>query len=286
MNSISKILVPVDFSHHSKAVLSQALDIAQRCHAEVIVLHVHSRPTVSRSLERSSDLDLITAMEKSMLNRLRKKVKSNYDTLISEISGHENLKVKFMFELGVVVDKILEIGEKQKVNIILMGTRGVKGLEEFWGTKTAEICMKTKIPVLVLPYHRLLDKPENIAYAYDLKSVPNLQMLNLVKLFSTLYASRIHIITVNADKEITQEESDNLEKIRDYFKEFDPIVKTQHGDDAEKGIFKYLKENKIQMLVILHRHRSLLNDLFHESLTSKITFHSDIPVLALDERQS
>ena len=286
MNSISRILVPVDFSHHSQAILSQALDIAQRAEAEVIVIHVHSRPTVSQSLQKSSDLDLITAMEKSMLNRLRKKIKNNYDTLLSETTGHENIRVKFMFELGTVVDKLLEIAEQQKVNLILMGTRGVKGLEEFWGTKTAEICMKTKIPVLVLPYHRMPGALEHIAYAYDLKSVPNLHMLNLVKLFSILYQSQIHIITVNAEKEMTEEESANLEKLRGHFKEFEPIIKTQYGGDAEKGIFNYLEENQIQMLVILHRHRSFLKDLFHESLTSKISFHSNIPVLALDERNN
>lgn len=286
MNSISRILVPVDFTHHSQAILSQALDIAQRAEAEVIVLHVHSRPTVSKSLEKSSDLDLITAMEKSMLNRLRKKIKNNYDTLLAETTGHENIRIKFMFELGTVVDKLLEIAEQQKVNLILMGTRGIKGLEEFWGTKTAEICMRTKIPVLVLPYHRKPGPLENIAYAYDLKSVPNLQMLNLVKLFSTLYRSQIHIITVNTVKEMTEEESGNLEKIREHFKEFDPVIKNQYGEDAEKGIFNYLEENQIQMLVVLHRYRSFLKDLFHESMTSKISFHSNIPVLALDERNN
>lgn len=286
MNSINRILVPVDFSHHSREILNQAFDIARRADAEVVVLHVHRRPTVSQSLEKSSDLDLITAMEKSMLNRLRKKVKDNYDGLMSETSGHQNIRVKFVFELGTVVDKLLEIAEQQKVNLILMGTRGVKGLEEFWGTKTAEICMKTKIPVLVLPYQRMAGALEKIAYAYDMKTVPNLQMLNLVKLFSTLYQSQIHIITVNPEKEMNKEEADNLEKLREHFKEFDPIIKNQYGEDAEKGIFDYLNENQIQMLVILHRHRSFLKDLFHESLTSKISFHSNIPVLALDERNN
>jgi nucleotide-binding universal stress UspA family protein len=284
MKSINKILVPLDFSDHSKGILNQAVDIARKARAEIIVLHVHSRPTVSKSLEQYADMDLIRAMEKSKLNRLQEKIKQKYNQILAETHEHHHIKIKFMFEKGTVVDKILDVCEKLNINLILMGTRGVKGLQEFWGTKTAEICLKTKIPVLVLPYHRLVEKPEKIAFAYDLKTIPNLQTLDLVKLFSSLYQSEIHIITVYSQKEMNVEESDNLEKLREHFKEFNPIVKTQYGGDAEKGIFTYLKEKQIQMLVILHRHRSFLQDIFHESLTAKVTYHSDIPVLTLDER--
>ena len=286
MKTINKILVPLDFTEHSKGVLIQAIDIAQKARAELIVLHVHSRPTVSKSLEQYADMDLIRAMEKSKLSRLKDKIKTKYDQILTETPGHENIKIKFLFEKGTVVDKILDVSEQHNVNLILMGTRGVRGLQEFWGTKTAEICLKTKTPVLVLPYNRMQEKPDKIAFAYDLKTIPNLQTLDLVKLFSALYQSEIHIITVYSQKYMNVEESDNLEKLRDHFKEYSPIVKTQYGGDAEKGIFNYLKENQIQLLVILHRHRSFLQDIFHESLTAKITYHSNIPVLALDEREN
>lgn len=284
MKTINKILVPVDFSEHSTSILNQAFAVANIANAKVVILHVYSRPTVSKSLEQYADMDMIRAMEKSKLNRLKEKIKIKYNQLLADTTGHEKVHIKFIFERGIVVDKILEIAEKEKINLILMGTRGVRGLNEFWGTKTAEICLKTKIPVLVLPYQSLLERPEKIAFAYDLKTIPNLETLDLVKLFSALYHAEIHIITVYSQNYMNAEESDNLEKLKEHFKEFHPIVKILYSGDAEKGIFNYLKDHDIHLLVLLHRQRSFLKNLFHESLTAKVTYHSDVPILSLDER--
>ncbi|MFW5762173.1 MAG: universal stress protein [Cyclobacteriaceae bacterium] len=285
MKSIKKILIPLDFSVHSQAVMNHAVDVAQKANAQLIILHVYSRPTVSKALEKYADLDIIKAMEQSKLNRLREKIKTSYNELLKATSNHEQVPIKFVFEKGTVVDKILEVSENENVNLILMGTRGVKGLAEFWGTKTAEISLKTTTPVLVLPYSRLVEKPKKIAFAYDLKSIPNFENLNLVKIFSSLYDAEIHIITIKSDNSLDDEEIKNQEQLVENFKEFHPIVKTHYNKDAEKGIFQYMENNGISMLVILHRHRSFLESIFRESLTAKITYHSDIPVLTLDERK-
>lgn len=285
MKNINKILVPIDFSIHSQDILNHAVDVASKSKAQLIVLHVYSRPTVSRALEKYADLDIIKAMEESKLNRLRAKIKERYNQLLLNAPGHENVNIKFIFEKGTVVDKILSISEKENIDLILMGTRGVKGIREFWGTKTAEISLKTKIPVLVLPYGRLVEKPDKIAFAYDLKSIPNLDNLNLVKIFSTFYDAEIHILTVKSDEKISEEELQNLEKLEEHFKEFNPVIKTHHNKDAEKGIFEYMNINQISMLVILHRNRSFMENIFRESLTAKVTYHSEIPVLTLDERE-
>jgi len=284
MKGIKKILVPIDFSIHSQAILNHAVDVAHKSKAQLIVLHVYSRPTVSRALEKYADLEIIKAMEKSKLNRLTDKIKERYNHLLLNSPGHEHVKIRFVFEKGTTVDTILKLSEQENVDLILMGTRGVKGLAEYWGTKTAEISLRTKIPVLVLPYNRLVDRPEKIAFAYDLKSIPNLENLDLVKVFSTFYNAEIHIITIKSDKNISEEELKNQEQLTNHFKEYNPVIKTQYSKDAEKGIFEYLRTNNISMLVVLHRLRSFMKNIFHESLTAKVTYHSDIPVLTLDER--
>jgi len=284
MKNIKKILVPIDFSIHSQAVTDHAIDVAHKANAQLVILHVYSRPTVSKSLEKYADMDIIKAMEQSKLKRLNEKIKAKYNDLIIKAPGHEDANIKFIVEKGTTVDKILEVTEKENIDLILMGTRGVKGLSEFWGTKTAELSLRTKTPVLVLPYNRMVEKPEKIAFAYDLKSIPNLENLNLVKIFSTFYNAEIHILTIKSEKTISEEEAENQNKLIDHFKEFDPIVKTHYSTDAEKGMFEYLLNNEISMLVMLHRHRSFMKNIFHESLTAKVTYHSNIPVLTLDER--
>jgi nucleotide-binding universal stress UspA family protein len=283
MKSIKKILVPLDFSIHSQTIFNHAVNLADKTKAQLIVLYAYSRPSVSTALEKQADIEIIKAMEQSKLNRLKDKIKSKYDKLVA--AATEDVNIKFVFEKGMVVDKVLQISENENIDLILMGTRGVTGLAEYWGTKTAEISLKTKIPVLVLPYSRFVDEPDKIAFAYDLKSIPNLENLNLIKIFSIIYQAEIHILTIKSEEKADEKkELKNKELLIDHFKEFRPIVHTHYNKDAEQGIFDYLYENKISMLVVLHRHRSFMKNFFHESFTAKVTYHSDIPILSLDER--
>ena len=64
MNTVRKILVPVDFSEDSANGLIYSLSLAQKTQAELIVLHV------TQKSEADSFLDLLAVMEGApMLNR-------------------------------------------------------------------------------------------------------------------------------------------------------------------------------------------------------------------------
>ena len=64
MNTVRKILVPIDFSEDSADGLKYAVSLAQKTQAELIVLHV------TQKSEADSFLDLLAVMEGApMLNR-------------------------------------------------------------------------------------------------------------------------------------------------------------------------------------------------------------------------
>ena len=224
-------------------------------------------------------------IEKNKLNRLLNRIKEKYDNICQSVPALSNVHTKFINTKGFIVDKIIEVNKEEQADLIIMGTRGVRGISEFWGTKTAEICLNVTTPVLVIPYHFEYFKHDKIAFAYDLKSIHNIEDLDIVKLFSMVYNSEVHILTVHSDtSKISSEEEENIDKLKHHFKDFSPIVHIETGRNIERRVFKYLKENNISMLVVLHRSRKLLEEMFHESLTAKFAYHSDIPVLALDDR--
>jgi K+-sensing histidine kinase KdpD len=140
--------------------------------------------------------------------------------------------------------------------------------------------------VLVIPYHFKPNQLHKIAFAYDLKSIKDLESFNLVKLLSIVYEAELHIFTIRQSKKITKEEQSNLEELKKCFAEFFPVIKVDEAEDVEEGIFDYMKEHNISMLILLHRSRTFFEDIFHESITEKIMFHTETPVLAMDERLS
>ena len=59
MNTVRKILVPIDFSEDSADGLKYAVSLAQKTQAEVVVLHV------TQKKEADAFLDLLAVMERS-----------------------------------------------------------------------------------------------------------------------------------------------------------------------------------------------------------------------------
>lgn len=285
MKSIKKILAPVDLTEHSFATLLQAAEIARYAGAQLVILHVYHKPVLSRAYEKLLDPEIVRMVERSRLAHLHTHIKDQYCQLINSIPDLMDVRIKFIKTKGFVVDKIIEVSEQENVDLIIMGAHRVKAISEFWGAKAAEVCLRLKIPALILPYQWALRKPDKIAFAYDLKSIRNMEDLDIIKLFSVMYNSEIHIITFIAGSKIAAKEEENIKSLRNHFAEFTPIIHTQPAADIEEGIYAYLKENKISLLVVLHRTRRMLDELFHESMTRKIVYHTDIPVLALDDRK-
>ena len=54
--------------------------------------------------------------------------------------------------------------------------------------------------------------------------------------------------------------------------------------DEEVGLKDSLTKTNSDLLVIMKRHRNFFSNLFHSSLTEKLTYHSKIPMLVLDEK--
>jgi nucleotide-binding universal stress UspA family protein len=284
MKAINKVLVPIDFSAHTLNIVTKAVHIAQYAKAQLIFLHVYHLPVISKKLESKLDHDEITYLENIRRGCQRQYIKDQFRLLFKAIPQLKEMQVKFLKERGMVVDKIIEVSQREKADLVCMGTNGVKGLDEFWGTKTAEVCLKLTTPVLVIPYNFKPNRYHKIAFAYDLKSIKDLKSLNLVKLLAMVYDAEVHLFTIQQSKKITEEERSNWEELKTCFAEFSPVINAGEGEDVEEGIFDYMKEHEISMLIVLHRDRTLFEDIFHESITKRITFHSKVPVLALDER--
>lgn len=284
MKPVNRILVPIDFSEHTLNIVTHAVEFASYVKAQLIFLHVYHLPVIAKKLESKLNHDEIASLERTKRNKQQHYIKDQFRQLFQAIPQLTELQVKFIKQRGMLVDKIIEVDAREKADLICMGTKGVQGLEEFWGTKTAEVCLRLKTPVLVIPYNFKPNRYHKIAFAYDLKSIKDMTSLNLVKLFSMVYNAEVHIFTIQQNKTITEKERSNLEELKKYFAEFSPLINSGQGEDIEEGIFDYMKEHEISMLVVLHRDRTLFEDIFHESMTKKVTFHSKVPVLAMDER--
>ena len=145
---IRKILVAVDGSKPSMDASIQAIDLAKKFEAELIAIHVidprYSRLETALS-PRPGKLKeaVMLAMEKGRQNL--EKVKHN--------ATEKNVRVNTDVIVGKtsVANEIVEYAEKEKINIIIIGRRGISGFKRMLlGSVASGVVTYAHCPVFVV----------------------------------------------------------------------------------------------------------------------------------------
>ncbi len=127
MNTVRKILVPIDFSEDSADGLKYAVSLAQKTQAELLALHVTQKE------EADSFLDVLAIIEGApMLNPpasipvdrlVREKALDLYRFIEKVVRYPDQVKIRRKVTLGDKVDKILEVAEEENIDLVVLAVR-------------------------------------------------------------------------------------------------------------------------------------------------------------------
>ncbi len=137
-----KILVPVDFSLMSKEVLRAGIEIGKHRDAEVCALHV-IRHIAYYAGEFSG------AVDERMDEESRVFAESRLGEMLRELSA--GAKVRQSLIVGDPVSEIIRHAEEEDIDLIVMATRGRRGLSRlFMGSVTEQVIRCAPCPVLAI----------------------------------------------------------------------------------------------------------------------------------------
>ena len=141
-NSISKILVPVDFSHRAEGAVRRAHRLANRFGSEIVLVHVLEPIHVDFAMVEPFELPL---RELAQAHRAKKE---------SELNGFaaqmlRGVKVTRVIAEGDPATEILACGRQQKADLVVMPTQGHGRLRSLLiGSVTAKVLDQSELPVL------------------------------------------------------------------------------------------------------------------------------------------
>jgi nucleotide-binding universal stress UspA family protein len=144
--SIGKILVAVDGSNPSFNASNYAIDLAKRYDAELIVLNIVSPVPFSQfeyaNIGRMKEIETIEK-EKAQLKLDKVKQKATEKKV--------SLKTDVLIKYTSVVKEIVEYAEKMKIDMIVIGSRGVTGFKKLLlGSVASGVVTYSHCPVLVV----------------------------------------------------------------------------------------------------------------------------------------
>jgi nucleotide-binding universal stress UspA family protein len=150
---MNRVLVAVSVTKTSKSALS-IFDNLVRPPDEVILLHVERLEGTSLMIDMLGDAELETLRKElkdtDYKKNLDRKAGEIIDYYKSELENRGVTGVKTMIKAGIPAEEILKTAEEEKVELIILGHNGNKGLNRLIaGSVARDVEKKAKVPVLV-----------------------------------------------------------------------------------------------------------------------------------------
>ncbi|MCD4745735.1 MAG: universal stress protein [Bacteroidales bacterium] len=289
LKNVRRILVPIDFSDCSVNACQYAIGLAEKLKAEIKLLYAYYSPIIEPEAFDETYTYQVN-LEKILLN-IETEAKQNIEELTKNLKDKikqdkiKGVKVNYSLVRGSPDDAILDFNETYNPGIIIMGTKG-KGekTDDIIGSVTTRIIEKAKIPVLVIPENSIFNGIENInniVYATDFddsdfKAIRKL--MSLVRPFNMkIYCVHIGFDPKNVWDKVKMESLE--EHFNNEYKDYDIVCNILENKDILKGLEDFILDKKIDIISLTTHKRGIISKFFKPSLTRKMLFHTDIPVL-------
>jgi len=136
---ISRILFPTDFSHDAEHAFQYVLTFGREFGAEIYLLHVIYFPPQTPEYDLGQVIDGLVKNAEESLKKL------------AESAKEPNLVFHLDVQVGVEHAEITRFAEKEKIDLIVMGTRGRTGLAHvFLGSVAERVVRHASCPVLTV----------------------------------------------------------------------------------------------------------------------------------------
>lgn len=278
---MKNILVPTDFSSCAVNALNFVVQTAKLYPVQINLLHV-----VDISDRFYSDrLDLV----RDELNAISEEADKNLNQIKTSIAETESVIIDTFLREGTIEDNILQMCEALEIDLVVMGTFGINGLQDrIWGSRTAGLTGKTKVPLMVVPYEYNWKVPEKLLFATSHFEEDKNVLREIASLLEVFKATLDVVVFTDEDTADAAAFLEHGMNMAEYERKLKKQLNTQllatthlSGHEFEDALQDYIKSNGIDILAMITYQRSLWDRVFHPSVTRRMSYHTTIPLLVI-----
>lgn len=268
------IVVPTDFSETAGNAAEYAMQLAKETNARVILFHAFHVPVPA------TDMPVLIITPEELETENMRRLEEFAAGLRAKVPG---VSLEIMTRAGFAVEEIGNIISELKADLTVMGIHEMGTIDELLiGSTTTDVMDKVKCPVLVIPHNIKFSKPDLIAFASDLKDLPETCGLDIVKELARTFKAKVDVLTVVKPGETPSvKEAAAGIRLDHTLEDIDHTHHFPENTNVQEGIKDYIDQFGPGILVMVHRKHNFFQRLFGESTTQKAAFHTHIPLLAM-----
>ena len=268
------IIVGIDFSKGSMQALEYAIMIANKASANILMVWV-GKGKVSSSiyLPQASDARLEVKMR-------FEEIKEKYSDIM--IGG----KLMFKLRNGKVYKEIVNQAKYHDAFLIVAGTHGVTGFEEFWlGSNANKIVTYAPCPVITVGYKEDTKMElKRIIVPID-STRQTRQKLPMSCILAKQFDAELHIVslyssTVKSIRNIVDSYSEQVVKIIEEM-DLKYVTATVEADNVTNSTIEYARKVDGDLIAIMTEQETSTANILLGPYAQQMVNHSQIPVLSL-----
>lgn len=269
-----KILVPTDFSESSKNAALYAARFAKKVNAEIILIHIVH-------FEHPPMIQVYGFIEEEIKEMRFTNASQDCVLLVNELKSEvPEVQISYTVSQGFPIeDEIENYAVTNKIDLIIMGTKGASGLKKIlFGSNAVAVINKSSIPVITVPEHSSFNNLKLIVYASDMHNIlaETRKIISLAKPFDASI-DILHVLSSDSEKKIDEVSVEN-NLIEEYKKISFHII---HNNDVIETINDFVANVKADILVMSTHEVGFFEKLFKKSFCQEEAFHSSFPLLIL-----
>ena len=271
---MKKMIVPTDFSETSENACAYAMGLAKDLNGVVTIVHSY----IPKALNMEGAVYIDPEIENLRREQLDNFVEQLNHSFIGEAASEPLIQKKFV--TGFAGKEIPDLIREEEEPIVVIGSTGSGGsLKTIFGSVSTMIAKDAQCPVFVIPPNASYGSISKIAYAADNPEVDDQVIEDLLK-FSKAFGAELHLVHID------RHDDDNvLERLEEKCKEksCDTVIEKHHvsSETIVDGLNHFIEEKDIDLLILTKKKRTFIDNLFHASVTRRMTINTKIPLLVL-----
>lgn len=271
---INKILVAIDFSDAAVNALEHAVNLAEKAKADVRLVWVNKPESANEIFE-------------TMPDNITKEVNKRFEALVKKYqpSMSEN-KMDYKIREGKIYREIVHEAKSWQAGLIIAGTHGASGFEEFWaGSNANKIVSATDLPVITIRGGVDIGRDLN-TIVMPIDSTPETrQKAQVTAEFAKYFDAEIHVLALHTT---------NISAVRDLVDSYARQVITFLEDDGvrcrlekldainlTRETIDYAIKVDANLISIMTEQEKTTSNLWLGPYASQMVNHCPIPVLSV-----
>ncbi|REJ80373.1 MAG: universal stress protein [Bacteroidetes bacterium] len=275
---INKILIPYDFSETADLALEHAVFMAKLHKAEIILLHVIESYSFTSAISNAfskSQVEFESKIESSANEKL--------EALANKLHHNSGMTVLYRTVMGKIYKTIVKMAEEMNIDIIIMGTHGVSGFQEFLiGSNTYKVVMASPCPVISVQTHATKIGFKNIVLPIDNSNTSRQKVKHCVEL-AKHYNSKVHIagLANMTDTDILRRFDVKIHQVKEYLDEHEIpyTLEMFKGDNSASIVMDFATKLNADLIIMMTDQEN--SGLFMGNFAQQIINHSKIPVMSV-----